>query len=120
MRDATRRRQYHAILDPRDQELIDLTVSITKHKTDVLAAWMRDLLLNSADAPFDVEPTPIPELSVSDNAQVVQQVKKKLLTDGATPGPQGLVDLVRRLKTQQIVEASFRDELLMFLTNFAL
>ncbi|MGF6599803.1 hypothetical protein P3T23_004537 [Paraburkholderia sp. GAS448] len=140
-------RQYHAILDPHDQELvdasgIDLTVSITKHKTDVLVAWMRDLLLNSADAPFVVSPTPIPELSVSGKAQVVQQVKKKLLADGATPGPEGLVDLVRQLKAQQLaaeqdiaqaaskamqqrieeqlVEASFRDELLMFLTNFAL
>ncbi|NLP59614.1 hypothetical protein [Paraburkholderia sacchari] len=73
-------RQYHSILDPRDAQLvadsgIDLGVSITKHKTDVLVAWIRDLLLNSADAPFVVEPTPIAELSPAGKAQVVQQVK---------------------------------------------
>jgi hypothetical protein len=143
-------RQYHAILDPRDAELvtasgIDLDISITKHKTDVLVAWMRDLLLNSADAPFVVEPTPIPELSAMGKAQVVQQVKKQMLSQGAMqnpPGPDGVIGMVRQLKAQQLAaeqdvaqqaskgmqqkiedqltEAGFRDELLQFLTNFAL
>ncbi|MGE8165195.1 hypothetical protein ACQKRQ_34230 [Paraburkholderia sp. NPDC080076] len=143
-------RQYHSILDPRDAELveasgIDLDISITKHKTDVLVAWMRDLLLNSADAPFVISPTPVPELSPMGKAQVVQQVRKQLLTQGtmaAPPGPDGILEMVRTMKAQrlaaeqdvaqaaakgmqqqiedQLIEASFRDELLQFLTNFAL
>jgi hypothetical protein len=143
-------RQYHCILDPRDADLvdasgIDLDISITKHKTDVLVAWMRDLLLNSADAPFVISPTPIPDLSPMGKAQVVQQVKKQLLTQGAMaapPGPDGILAMVRTMKAQQLaaeqdvaqaaakgmqkqiedqlIDASFRDELLQFLTNFAL
>jgi hypothetical protein len=143
-------RQYHSILDPRDADLvdasgIDLDISITKHKTDVLVAWMRDLLLNSADAPFVISPTPIADLSPMGKAQVVQQVKKQLLTQGAMaapPGPDGILEMVRTMKAQQLaaeqdvaqaaakgmqkqiedqlIDASFRDELLQFLTNFAL
>ncbi|QGZ64357.1 hypothetical protein [Paraburkholderia acidisoli] len=78
-------------------------------------------------------------------AQVVQQVKKQMLSQGAMlnpPGPDGVIDMVRQLKAQQLaaeqdvaqqaakgmqkviedqlIEASYRDELLQFLTNFAL
>jgi hypothetical protein len=73
-------RQYQSILDPRDTELveasgIDLDISIMKHKTDVQVAWMRDLLLNSADAPFAINPTPLPQLPPMGKAQVAHQVK---------------------------------------------
>ncbi|SAL70607.1 hypothetical protein AWB71_04296 [Caballeronia peredens] len=59
-------RQYHGILDPCDAQLvadsgIDIQVRLTKHKVDVLVAWMCDLFQDNADAPVLVEPTPIPD-----------------------------------------------------------
>lgn len=62
-----------------------------KHKTDVLVAWMRDLLLNSADAPFVINPTPVPELSPMDKAQVVQQVKNSYSHRARWPLPLALM-----------------------------
>jgi hypothetical protein len=143
-------RQYHAILDPCDAQLvedsgIDIQVSLTKHKVDVLVAWMRDLLLNSADAPFLVEPTPIPDLSPLGKTVVMAQMKQQFFSDQSMQNPMdtaGVIDMARTLKAQrlalekqyaeqaskgmqsriedQLVEGAFRDQLMGFLSNFAL
>lgn len=140
--------QYHGVLSCGDLELvaesgIDVNVSLTKHKCDVLTAWTRDLLLNSSDAPFTVDPTPIPELSDRAKQRVLQRVKASLYTPGGfSGGPQGVIDMVRAAKAQvltaenasareaatamqllindQLVTSGFRSQFMDFLFNFSL
>jgi hypothetical protein len=95
--------------------------------------------------PVRYQPKPGARAVLMGKAQVVQQVKKQLLMQGAMaapPGPDGILRMVRMMKAQQLaaeqevaqaaakgmqrkiedqlIEASFRDDLLQFFTKFAL
>ena len=140
--------QYHSKLECGDAELmeqsgVDIKVSITKHKADVLTAWTRDLLLNSADSPFTIDPTPIPELSQRGKDMALLKVKQKLYMQGGFQGgPEGVIGLVQDIKAEvleaendyareaagrmttliqdQLVSSGWRTEFMDFLFNFSL
>lgn len=138
--------QYHSIPDCEEAELLDrintnVKVSLTKHKVDVMVAWVRDLLGSVDASPFVVEPTPIPDLSDAAKLEVVAKLRSQLL-QGAAGTPEQIMAMAKRLKEQQLaeemriaqsasramqtliddqlVEAKFRNQLVDFLTNFAL
>lgn len=139
--------QYHGILSARDRELVaesgvDVSVSLTKHKCDVLTAWMRDLMVNTADTPFTIEPTPVPELSAQMKQEALAKIKQQIFAQGIEGGPEQVLEMVRtareqvmqaeikqaedasrkmeRLISDQLVEGGFRTEFMNFLFNFAL
>lgn len=138
--------QYHGIPDPMDAELAarvntNVKLSLTKHKVDTLVAWTRDLIGNTSNSPFVVEPTPIPDLSEAAKMQVIAKMRYKLL-NGFEGSPEQVFELARQLKAEQmaeefrvaqsasqnmqkliddqLVEGGFRNQMMDFLTNFAL
>jgi len=140
--------QYNGVLDPCDQQLveesgIDLYVSLTKYKVDVLVAWIRDLMMGTSESPFLVEPTPLPDLTKQGQAEAVQAVKQLFFGEMAQTqpeDPEAMLAIVKRIKEEtkrqeqkiatkraenmqeliddQLVHGDFRHELLAFITDF--
>lgn len=74
---------------------VDYYVNISGLKVSALVAWLRDLLVNTNELPFRVDPTPIPELSKVSKYKVLDDVKDQIYNEGF----QGdLVALIRQLK----------------------
>jgi hypothetical protein len=98
--------QREGILDAEDaaiaEELgVDLYVNISGLKVSALVSWMRDLLINTPEMPFTIDPTPIPELSDRARQAVLTNVKNQLFKDGF----QGdLLELVRAAKFMQLTK----------------
>ncbi|ETD67429.1 hypothetical protein V757_11430 [Pelistega indica] len=138
--------QYHSIPEPCDAELeerinTNVHMSLTKHKVDTLVAWLRDLIGSTNNSPFIVEPTPIPDLNESAKQQVIMKMRAKMLA-GFEGTPEQVFELARQLKAEQLaeefrlaniasqgmqkliddqlIEAGFRNQMMDFLTNFAL
>lgn len=118
---------------------IELSVNISGLKVSALVAWMRDLLLNTGELPFDISPTPISELSHKARLQVLDRVKEELFGDAMFDGD--LIGMIKAIKSRQIelenARAStacdnmtkliqnqcdmggFRESLLQFINDFA-
>lgn len=138
--------QYHSIPEACDADLAerintDVRISLTKHKVDTLVAWTRDLLGTTNTSPFVVEPTPIPDLSEAAKMQVVAKMRSKILS-GYEGTPEQIFEMARQLKAEQLaeevkiaqnasmhmqkliddqlIEGGFRNQIMDFLTNFAL
>lgn len=138
--------QYHGLPSACDTDLdnslnTNVVISLTKHKVDVMTAWTRDLLGSANASPFLVEPTPIPELNDTAKLQVVAKLRDTLM-GGFEGSPAEVIELTRQLKERQLaeefeiaekssvamqqliddqlVEGGFRNQLMDFLTNFAL
>lgn len=117
---------------------VNYYVNISGLKVSALVAWLRDLLVNTNELPFRVDPTPIPELSKVSKYKVLDDVKNQIYNEGF----QGdLVALIRQLKNlykekqdefarraasemnkliqDQCAEGGFGDALLEFLEDFA-
>lgn len=97
--------QREGILAPCDRDMVeelgvDLYVNLSGLKVSALVAWMRDLLVNTPEMPFTLDPTPIPELSDKARMAVLAQVKNSLFAQGRFQGD--LLELVRTLKFQQM------------------
>ena len=95
--------QREGILAPCDQEIVDMLgvdmyVNISGLKSSALVAWMRDLLINTAELPFTLSPTPLPEMSDATRLRILNQVKRQLYGQGFDGD---LLSLVRELKFQQ-------------------
>lgn len=135
--------QREGILPACDRQFVaelgtDYYVNISGLKVSALVAWLRDLLVNTNELPFRVDPTPIPELSDISKRKVLQEVKQKLLLENFDGD---LVELIKYLKNtykekqdefarnaseemnvliqDQCVEGGFRNALLEFLEDFA-
>lgn len=139
--------QYNGVITPFERELIessgiDIKISMTKNKVDVLEAWVRNLLQESADSPFVVKPTPIPTLSDDDLQHVAQSVvldKDGLDQLSVESSPEEVaayrdskIDEYRqklekvadtkasnmqRLIDDQLVEGGFREQYIAFMRN---
>ena len=101
--------QYHGILDPCDQELvdqsgIDVYVSPTAKKCSVLEAFMRDLIASDSQRLLQVRPTPIPDISDAGVEQVTEKLRASLsqLPPGSTP--EQIRQIIRQLKDVQLQE----------------
>lgn len=98
--------QYHGILDPCDQQLvdesgIDVYVSITQKKCRILEAFMRDLVMSDSQSLLNLRHTPIPEISAAGENEVLAQLRQALMqVQGTLTVPQ-IEDLVRQMKSQQ-------------------
>jgi hypothetical protein len=47
---------------------------LTNVKCRAVAAWMRDVMLPPGDKPWSLDPTPVPELPMAQEAEIVQEV----------------------------------------------
>lgn len=136
--------QREGILSPCDipivEELgVDLYVNISGLKVSALVAWMRDLLVNTPEMPFTIDPTPVPELSDKARMAVLSTVKGQLFQPGGFQGD--LLQVIRDAKFLQLrkenenakdacakmytlikdqcVQGGFRDALLKTINDFA-
>lgn len=135
--------QRNGILSPCDRELVEelgvnAYVNLSDLKVSALVAWLRDLLLNTPDLPFVVNPTPVPDLSDKVKREILEKVKRELYLNGFTGD---LVEFIRSLKLQmkekeqdyaqqacdamyklmqdQCVEGGFRAALYQMIDDFA-
>ncbi len=53
-------------------------MNLTRIKVGALHAKVKDMVINAADAPFTIEPTPVPVLSKEQNEQVTKSVEEIL------------------------------------------
>lgn len=95
--------QREGILAPCDMDIVeqlgvDMYVNISGLKVSALVAWMRDLLINTAELPFTLSPTPVPELSEAARLRVLNQVKRQVFGLGFEGD---LLELVRKMKFEQ-------------------
>lgn len=94
--------QRNGILAPCDREIVEeigvnAYVNLSDLKVSALVAWLRDLLINTPELPFTIDPTPIPELSDRARREVLTRVKRELFVnqfDG------DVLTLIRTLKAQ--------------------
>ncbi|MEB2499547.1 portal protein [Burkholderia cenocepacia] len=61
---------------------IDVFINLTGLKCRSAESWIKDVLVNAADEPWTIEPTPIPELPDDLKSQVVDMVKSEVLARG--------------------------------------
>lgn len=90
---------------PRENESQDgrskVFVNITKPKTDAAVARVQEMLVPHDDKPWDIEPTPIPELDSADESQVLT------LGDGSQATAAQVASVVK-FKAEQKAEAMER------------
>lgn len=139
--------QYNGVITPDEWEIINRTnvnikVSMTKNKVDVLEAWVRDLLQQSAESPFVVNASPLPELSDADRIELAQKYfwdstvnppltmnssekdikdyfedKKVLLQQAQKEEADKKAKNMQDLIHDQLVDGGFRDQYIAFMRN---
>lgn len=102
-------RQYHSILDPCDQALVDesgvdIYVSQTAKKCRVLEAFMRDLILSDTQKLLQIRPSPIPEISKAGSDAVVAKLRQALGQVQGSIQATTVEDLARKLKSMQMAD----------------
>ena len=63
----------------RDQGGSDIYMMITEVKCRAAESWLRDILLDSGSPPWDLQPTPIPDLSKKQEQEVQGQFAQQVL-----------------------------------------
>ena len=75
----------------RDQGGSEIFMRITEVKCRAAESWVRDILLDSGPPPWDLTPTPVPELKAEDMQAVQQRAASKVIeiiqNTGAAPTP---------------------------------
>lgn len=74
-------RQRAGVYEPEEVGLvdgIDIYVPATDMKCMAAEAWLRDMLINSIDMPFTVQPTPLPDLPERLRAKVLRDLKMEI------------------------------------------
>jgi len=61
---------------------VDVFINLTGLKCRAAESWIRDVLVNAADQPWTIQPTPIPELSADLNLQVAELVRREVAARG--------------------------------------
>jgi hypothetical protein len=95
----------------------DIYMMITEVKCRAAESWLRDILLDSGTPPWDLQPTPIPDLSPQQTnelqnayaAQVVRMVEE----EGRAPSPDEMIEL------KEMVAQDYRFKLLEAADNRA-
>ncbi|NML34526.1 portal protein [Paraburkholderia antibiotica] len=78
-------RQRNGEYDPDDIPKlggIDIYMNITGLKCRAAESWLKDVLVNAADQPWTIQPTPIPDLPDSLMQQVEQMVMREIIARG--------------------------------------
>jgi len=83
---------------------------LTEVKCRAAESWLRDILLDAGDPPWDLEPTPLPDLSPKDQQQIDQafgeEVTRLIQSQGMSPTGMQAIQL------RNMVEQDYRFELL--------
>jgi hypothetical protein len=94
----------------RDTGGSEVYMMITEVKCRAAESWLRDILLDSGEPPWDLEPTPLPDLNPAQQAQVEKQFAEQLMMvlqeSGALPNS---LDAER---IRAMMEQEYRFELL--------
>lgn len=135
--------QRNGILAPCDREIVEeigvnAYVNLSDLKVSALVAWLRDLLINTPELPFTIDPTPIPELSDRARREVLTRVKRELymnqfdgdvltlirtlksqVLEGEQDYARRACDNMYKLMQDQCVEGDFRKSLYQTIDDFA-
>jgi len=75
----------------------EIYMMITEVKCRAAESWLRDILLETGSPPWDLDPTPIPDLSPTQSRDVQQAFAEKVLelvqSTGQAPGASQMVEL---------------------------
>lgn len=99
--------QYHGILDPCDQELVDqsgvdLYLSITHLKCNTATNFIRDLISTQKDTLITVDPTPVPDISKQGREFVISQLREDLLGLAEPMEPHEQMARIKDFKDKQL------------------
>lgn len=87
-----------------------LYMMLTEVKCRAAESWLRDILLDTGEPPWDIEPTPIPDLSPIDEEQITaafgEEVTRLIQTQGMAPTGMQAIQL------RNMVEQDYRFEIL--------
>lgn len=93
----------------------EIYMMITEVKCRAAESWLRDILLDQGTPPWDIQPTPIPDLLPDEMGEIqdlfAQAVTQMLAQNGQAPSPQEMMTL------QEIVEQDYRFKLLQAAQN---
>jgi hypothetical protein len=109
-------RQRNGEYDPdklkaiRDQGGSDVYMMLTEIKCRAAESWLRDILLDAGTPPWDIQPTPIPDLSPDQMDQVksafAEQVMQMIQSTGQAPTKSQMLEM------KELVQQEFRFKLL--------
>ena len=75
----------------------DIYMMITEVKCRAAESWLRDILLDTGTPPWDIQPTPIPELSPAHSAELenafAAEVVRLVEAEGQAPTPDKMAEL---------------------------
>lgn len=88
----------------RQQGGSEVYMMLTEVKCRAAESWLRDILMDTGTPPWDLQPTPIPDLSPEQSEEVQQafaeQVVKSIQASGQAPSP-GVMAEMRELVSQE-------------------
>lgn len=88
----------------------EVFMMLTEVKCRAAESWLRDILLDTGEPPWDLEPTPLPDLSPDQEQELEQIFAKEILalieSQGLAPGT------LQMEQMKNMVEQNFRFELL--------
>lgn len=90
----------------------DVYMLLTEVKCRAAESWLRDIMLGQGDLPWDIQPTPVPDIAPEEMQVIMQaigqQVSQYVQMTGMAPQQQELDDLkelvIRKVKSKRMVE----------------
>ena len=95
----------------------DIYMMITEVKCRAAESWLRDILLDTGTPPWDLQPTPIPDLTSDHTAELQQALAAEVLRtvemEGQAPTPDKMLEL------KEMIAQDYRFKLLQAADNRA-
>jgi len=95
----------------------DIYMMITEVKCRAAESWLRDILLDTGTPPWDLQPTPIPDLTPDHTAELQQALAAEVLRtvemEGQAPTPDKMLEL------KEMISQNYRFKLLHAADNRA-
>ena len=133
--------QYHGILSPTEQKIIDDSgvdahVNLSAMKAGVVQSYLAESLIQAGQLPWTIQPTPVPDLSDSGELMVAQSVQQSveqgfrgdlrslvysLKSEAARKElehAQDIADNMMKLITDQCAEGGWNRAMFGFINNF--
>lgn len=133
--------QYHGILSPTEQRIIDdigvdAHVNLSAMKAGVVQSYLAESLIQAGQLPWTIQPTPVPDLSDSGEMMVAQSVQQSveqgfrgdlrslvysLKSEAARKElehAQDIADNMMKLITDQCAEGGWNRAMFGFINNF--
>ena len=133
--------QYHGILSPTEQKIIDdigvdAHVNLSAMKAGVVQSYVAESLIAAGQVPWTIQPTPVPDLSDSGELMVAQSVQQSveqgfrgdlrslvysLKSEAARKElehAQDIADNMMKLITDQCAEGGWNRAMFGFINNF--